>query len=391
MKTLMLLDHVFPPDTRVENEIHALADAGHEVHIACFASPNKPDIEKTDFCTIHRFKISKFIFKASVGVLKFPFYFNFWREITEKLFEEIRFDVVHVHDLPLAKIGYECKLKYGSRFIFDLHENWPVLLQLSQHTQTFFGRLLSSNNQWIKYEKEMCRKADEIIVVVDEAKNRIADFGVSEEKITVISNTLDIAQFDVVERKSFSSDDFRMLYVGGINYHRGIQYVVKAVSILKQRGIKVVFDLVGDGRYLSNIIQLIEKENVKDEVVIHGFKKYTQITSVYEEASLAVIPHVKSGHTDNTIPHKIFQYMYAEIPMLVSNCAPLIRIVNETKSGISYKYDDPTALADIIEDLYKNRGKLNDFVGLARKAVIEKYNWKTDGANLIKLYDKIKK
>ena len=48
-------------------------------------------------------------------------------------------------------------------------------------------------------------------------------------------------------------------------------------------------------------------------------------------------------------------------------------------------------LADIIEDLYRNRNKLNDFVGLARKAVIEKYNWKTDGANLIKLYDKIKK
>ena len=164
-----------------------------------------------------------------------------------------------MHDLPLAKVGYEAKCKYGVRFVLDLHENWPVLLQLSKHTNTFLGKLLSSNAQWIDYEKKMCGLADKINVVVDEAKGRINGLGVALDKIEVVSNTLDMNQFDPIERKEFKTDKFKMLYVGGINYHRGIQYVIQAISLLKKKGIEVHFDLVGDGSYLADIKQLINE------------------------------------------------------------------------------------------------------------------------------------
>ncbi len=386
MKILMLLDHVFPPDTRVENEIKSLAEAGHEVHIACFMKEGKPLLEKTELCTIHRYPISKFMFKASVGILKFPFYFNYWRKIVKGLFKAERFDVVHVHDLPLAKVGYEAKCKYGVRFVLDMHENWPVLLQLSKHTNTVLGKLLSSNRQWVGYERKMCGLADKVIVVVDEAKTRVCSLGVSPEKVAVVSNTLNVEQFDPIERKEFKTDRFRMLYVGGINYHRGIQNVIQAVAILKAKGIDVFFDLVGDGSYLADIKRLIAELNVSDHVTVHGFRHFTQIVDLYESANVALIPHIKSGHTDNTIPHKIFQYMYAEIPMIVSNCDPLVRIVDETHSGVSYRYDQPEELAAIIERFQRHPDGLNDYIKKGRQAVIDKYNWAVDGARLVELY-----
>ena len=387
MRVLMLLDHVFPPDTRVENEIKSLAKAGHEVHIACFRKEGQPVLEQTKDCTIHRRPISRFIYKSSVGVLKFPFYFNYWRRFVDELFAKTKFDVVHVHDLPLAKVGYESKCKYGTRFVLDLHENWPVLLQLSTHTNTLLGKILSSNNQWVEYEKEMCKLADRIVVVVDEAKHRIEGLGINASKIEVVSNTLDIEQFDPIERKEFKTDEFRMLYVGGINFHRGIQYVIQAISILKKRGVEVHFDLVGNGSYLPNIKRLIDDLQVQDNVTVHGFKHYTQICDIYESANVALIPHVKSGHTDNTIPHKIFQYLYAGIPMIVSNCDPLVRIVNETHGGISYQYDNPEELAAIIADFYSHPERLKDYIRYGRQSVIDKYNWKVDGAKLVQLYD----
>lgn len=385
----MLLDHPFPPDTRVENEMKSLTKAGHEVHIACFQKGNEPLCEESVYGIIHRRKVSKFVFKASVGALKFPFYFNYWRAYVKKLFSKYHFDAIHVHDLPLAKVGYEAKCKYGVRFVLDLHENWPVLLQLSAHTNTFLGKLLSSNRQWIQYEKKMCGLADNIIVVVDEAKNRICALGVAPEKVTVVSNTLNIDQFDPIERKEFKTDKFRMLYVGGINYHRGIQYVIQAISLLKGKGMDVQFDLVGDGRYLDEIKRLIQELQVQENVVVHGYKHYTQICDLYESANVALIPHVKSGHTDNTIPHKIFQYLYAGIPMLVSDCDPLVRIVNETQSGVSYRYDHPEELAELIARFYAHPESLNDYIHHGRQAVIDKYNWEVDGAKLVKLYDSL--
>ena len=359
----MLLDHPFPPDTRVENEMKSLTEAGNEVHLACFQKDKEPLLEKTANGVIHRKPVSKFIYKSSVGVLKFPFYFNYWRRYVNELFANERFDAIHVHDLPLAKVGFETKCKYGVRFVLDLHA------------------------QWIDYEKKMCGLADKIIVVVDEAKGRINGLGVALDKIEVVSNTLDMNQFDPIERKEFKTDKFRMLYVGGINYHRGIQYVIQAISLLKKKGIEVHFDLVGDGSYLADIKQLINELKVQDNVTVHGYKHYTQICDIYESAHVALIPHVKSGHTDNTIPHKIFQYLYAGIPMIVSNCNPLVRIVNETESGVSYPYDSPEAWAAIGSRFYAHPELLDDYIHHGRQAVIDKYNWKVDGARLVKLYE----
>ena len=235
----------------------------------------------------------------------------------------------------------------------------------------------------------MCGLADRIIVVVDEAKARVCALGVAQEKVTVVSNTLNIDQFDPIERKEFKTDKFRLLYVGGINYHRGIQYVIQAISLLKKKGIEVQFDLVGDGRHLDVIKSMIKELQVQDNVVVHGYKHYTQICDLYESANVALIPHVKSGHTDNTIPHKIFQYLYAGIPMLVSNCDPLVRIVNETQGGVSYRYDQPEELAELIERFYAHPELLNDYVHHGRQAVLGKYNWKVDGEKLVKLYETI--
>lgn len=389
MKILMLLDHPFPPDTRVENEMKSLTAAGNEVHIACFQKKTEPLLEKTSYGIIHRKPVSSFVFKSSVGVLKYPFYFNYWRKYVDELFAQIHFDAIHIHDLPLAKIGYEAKRKYGVKFVLDLHENWPVLLQLSTHTNTFLGKLLSSNKQWIRYEKEMSSTADRVIVVVDEAKTRISSLGVKPENIEVVSNTLNIEQFDPIERKEFKTDLFRMLYVGGINYHRGIQTVIQAIALLKDKGIEVHFDLVGDGSYLKDIKGLIDELHVQDNVTVHGFKHYTEICDLYESANVALIPHIKSGHTDNTIPHKIFQYMYAGIPMVVSNCDPLVRIMKETESGVSYRYDHPEELANIIAEFYAHPEHLNDYIRKGRQAVIDKYNWKIDGAKLVNLYKQL--
>ncbi|MBR4136869.1 MAG: hypothetical protein IKU05_00510, partial [Bacteroidales bacterium] len=95
MKILIVLDQPFPPHPRVENEMRSLTEAGHEVHIACFQWDGEPLVEQMPYGTIHRRHISKFRHKTSVGVLKFPFYFNYWRSFVADLYKEIRFDAIH--------------------------------------------------------------------------------------------------------------------------------------------------------------------------------------------------------------------------------------------------------------------------------------------------------
>ena len=151
-----------------------LTEAGHEVHLACSTRRNLPEKANYGKAVIHRKTITRFIYKSSVGCLKFPFYFNFWRKFISGLCTEEKFDTIHIHDLPLSIIGVEMKKKFNTKLVIDLHENWPALIKTAAHTQTFLGRLLSSNRQWIEYERKMLPEADMVITIIEEAIERVA-------------------------------------------------------------------------------------------------------------------------------------------------------------------------------------------------------------------------
>lgn len=382
----MLLDHEFPPDIRVENEIQSLHDSGHEIHLACFTKKNKQRKEVTDNCIIHRKTIPEFIHKTSVGILRFPFYFNFWRKFLVELFAKENYDAIHVHDLPLAKVGYEFAKKHNAKLTLDLHENWPALLRVATHTQSFLGKLLSKNSQWEEYEKKYCKLADNVIVVVDEAKQRLIGLGIDPDKIVVVSNTLNLNDFDI-PKSSPDPEFITLLYAGGINKHRGLQYVIKGVKGFNIANKKLRVWILGTGSYVNELKELALREGVEDKVFFEGWKNYKEMQTYFGKSDYCLIPHVKNDHTDSTIPHKIFQYMYAGKPMLVSDCDPIKRIVEETKSGLVYRYDSPEEFATKLKELVESENYASDqFVTANKKYVVEIYNWVNDSKKLNSIY-----
>ena len=382
MKILMLLENNFPPDTRVENEINALIEAGHEIHLAC--TKTKRNQSEKNFCktVIHRIELTELQRKSSVGALVFPLYFNVWRKYVKKLFEQYHFDAIHVHDLQLAIIGHEMKKKFGAKFVLDLHENWPALLNISGHTKSFLGKILFSLGKWKRYERIYVNLADEIIVVVEESKDRIVDLGADPKKIHIVSNTLNLEEFDFeIEPKTNSKTIFS--YAGGVTYHRGLQYVVEAVSKVKNDNFEVW--IVGNGAYLSTLEEQTKNLGVEDNVRFFGWQDRNKLLKIVSESDVALIPHIKSDHTDSTIPHKLFQYMFAEKPILASNCSPIERIINETSSGIIYPFNDVAELAKKIDEINYGKIILKDFAK-GKPFVENKYNWEVDKMNLLEVY-----
>ncbi len=388
MNILMVLESEFPPDIRVENEAKSLVEAGHQVVVACYTRGKKKEFEYLNRIKIYRRKISSFIYKSSVGCLKFPYYFNFWKKFLTDLFQKEKFDVIHIHDLPLAKVGHEFKKKYKRPLILDLHENWPALLRISSHTNTILGRLISSNSQWINYERDMIRLSDKLIVVVEEAKERLIKAGISREKIFVVSNTLNLSGFllpDITSDKDFVT----LFYAGGINRHRGIQTVLIALKKVTNKKSNIRLWLLGDGSYKDELIKSVNKLGIQNYVNFFGWKSLNEMIELLARADITLIPHNKSDHTDTTIPHKLFQYMYAGKPIIASNCAPVERIIKETNSGLIYSYNDSNHLADCIYSLADNKNMYFDMHKNGRKWVIDKYNWDTDKKYLLRLYDNL--
>lgn len=380
----MILEKDFPPDVRVQNEAETLIDAGHQVFVAGYSKSINGIERKTldNGITVIKKRVTNYIIKSSVGCLKTPFYFNFWRKYLNQLFRDEQFEAIHVHDLPLASVGVELGEKYGIPVVLDLHENWPAHMEMARHTNTFLGKLLSSNKKWRNYEKKMTQKADAIVTVVDEMKLRIEALGVDSDKITVVSNTLELDKFKLPDLKP-DPDYVTMLYAGGITYHRGVQIVIKAVKLLKNKYENIRFWIIGAGSYEATLKELVTDLGIDQYVHFLGWRSHDEIAAHLMQSDIALIPHLKSVQTDNSSPNKLYQYMYANKPVLASNCNSVQRVIESEKVGVAYIHDDEKDFAEKFEYLLNIKDQFND----GHSIVKEKYTWEHSSKSLIKLYE----
>jgi glycosyltransferase involved in cell wall biosynthesis len=389
MKILMLLESEFPPDVRVENEMSALSSAGHEVHLACSTRKDLPVLDRWNNSVIQRKPMSAFIYKSSIGSLKFPFYFSFWRKFVFTLLKKESFDAIHIHDLPLSKIGVEAKKVFNIHLIIDLHENWPALLKYAHHTQTFFGRLFSSDRQWKNYEKLMLQEADLVVTIIEEAKERIISLGIDKDKICLVSNTTDIENIRIPVRKR-TDDDFIIFYGGGINRHRGLQVVLDAIRKLKDKSIIIKLHGAGTGSYKTELEKQAARLDIESQVYFYGHKPFNEMLEIIAESDAAIIPHLRTENNDASSPNKLYQYMYLEKPVIASDCISLKRIITETDAGFIYRNDSPEELASLLEKLKSNRKLLGEKAGNGKRSVLESLNWNLDGQRLILAYNHLK-
>ena len=382
MRILMILDHEFPPDIRVENEIEALSEAGHEIHLACFTRKNRPEYEKDETCHIHRKAISGLVYKSSVAALTFPMYFKFWRRFISNLIRDFRIDAIHVHDLPLTEVAAGICRKNSIPLTVDLHENWPAYLRISTHTKSLAGRLLSPNKRWVEYEKRTLAAADHIVVVVKEAAQRLINIGLDPDRIKVVSNTLNLKHFRITPAEK-SSDDIILFYAGGLTYHRGLQVVIQAMAEVAEPKIKCW--ILGEGSYKAELEKLASGLGLGEQVIFKGWQPYEKMTEMMMDADYTLIPHLRSEHTDSTIPHKLFQYMYAKKPVISSNCVPIERIIRETNSGYIYPSAKSENLAKIFQNLNEEAKKELGINGA--RWVQQKFNWDQDSSELLEIYN----
>ncbi len=383
----MVLDSEYPPDIRVENEIEQLLKLGHQITLACFTMSDQMVVEEKENMLIFRTKMSKLFRKTSVGVLKFPFYFNHWRGFLESIFKRLNFDVIHIHDLPLAQIGLEICKKQEVPFILDLHENWPALLKDARHTNTWLGKILSSNMQWEKYEEEMVCSADKIITVVEEMKQRIVSIGANASNVFVLPNYFNYSSLLENEISAYKGET--LFYAGGLTQSRGLQIAINGLALMPKAYNNLQMFIAGYGNYESELRKLVDNLMLNDQIKFLGKLSQEEIYENIRKMDIMLLPHLKSVQTDNSSPNKLFQYMYFGKPVLASNCDSIQRIIKKEISGIIYQDDNPKDFADKLIQLIESNHS-NQLGKNGRRAVLEKYNWKNNAVMLKTIYGSIR-
>ena len=394
----MMLNARYPEDIRVRKETSALTHAGVEVHLLCLKYPGEPEREVVNGIQVHR---------ISAGVNNYQL--AFWdvvmsvnhihprfRKALARILKEEKIDAVHVHDLPLAGTALSLKKKMKLTVIADFHENYPDALNTWFQWKTnpiarLKNYLFLNPARWKRFEAATARESDAVIAVVDEMKTRlIKEYQIAPEKIQVVTNT---------EEKNFARQQldpsvypslkgkFIVTYSGGVGPHRGIDVAIQSMQYLKDLP-EIQLAIVGSG---SRPVMLRLKQIVKDlglaQVHFFGYVPFSSFYSVMHFADVNIIPHQSNGHTDNTVPHKLFQGLMAGKPLLVSSSAPLKRLVEKYQSGLVFKAGDAADCALMIRKLYEQPDLVQRLGENGRRASMEgDANWEETQRHLIDLY-----
>jgi glycosyltransferase involved in cell wall biosynthesis len=400
MRIGMILDHEFPPDIRVENEIIALKNAGFDVYILSLNFGLMPTIDDFHGAKVIRIKANEYLIKKMRALTNtiFNFYPHYWSKKIVKFIKENKIDVLHVHDLYMFDAAFLANKSYNLPVVGDLHENYPAAIMSYNWATKFPNKLLIQPQKWKKLEGKYLKNINGLIVLSNYFKKQLMnkyEF-LSDKKIAVYSNMPNLKQFQnyKINKNILNTDDkFTLFYFGAIAERRGVFTCFKALKELIKKIPEILLLLIGpvDKTDLKRFTEYKNDKAIKNHVIHYTWKDISTLPSYIKKSDVCLSPIIKNGQHESGVANKVFQYMLFERPLLVSNCIPQQKIVEEEICGLIHKSGDAKDLADKVIQLYKNEKLRKEMGENGKKAVIEKYNWENTSKNLIELYEKIEK
>jgi len=385
MKIALIWKNDYPWDVRVEKIAHALRDAGHDVYLLCSNKKRLPCEETINGVNIIRLPFSRHALLNSL--ISMPFYFNpFWLRMASAVVRQKGIELVIVRDLPLISIGIYLKRKFHLSLILDMAENYPAMYwdRIHKGGWTAFKSWFVKNPRLMEYtERRATQECDRIIVVVEESAQRLVANGVDRDKISIVSNTPDLRIF--INEKSAGKKEYVQLVYAGFIQARGMDIVVESLAKTRHLGIPVKFVVIGEGHYLTELKRITKNLHVEDRVEFKGWVKNTSIPGYILESDIGVIPHKKNPHSDTTVPNKLFDYMACAKPVIVSNAAPLKRIVEEEKCGMVFTAGNVESFSEALTWMLQNREAAEEMGRNGAAAVRRRYNWDYDKGVLERL------
>jgi glycosyltransferase involved in cell wall biosynthesis len=151
--------------------------------------------------------------------------------------------------------------------------------------------------------------------------------------------------------KNLSNKLFTITYTGNIGFAQDFEVLVNAVKLLKDEGLKIKVNIVGNGRFLSTFKNLVIKSNTSEYFSFLGSKPPIEIPKILYLSDVAYLSLAKEELFEYTLPSKFQTYLACGIPVLASINGETSRIINEANCGYSSNAGNYKDLAENIKKM----------------------------------------
>jgi glycosyltransferase involved in cell wall biosynthesis len=392
MNVGMILDENFPPDPRVENEALELIKNGYKVYLFCFDYTfKKKKNEIVNGIFVERVFLKKIFKKLSALAYTTPLYHLLLKRAIRNFIKDNKIDVIHIHNIQIARAVFNVNKFFGKKIVLDLHENRPEIMKFYAHNNTIFGKILVFPAVWRKFEQKYILKADRVIVVTPEARDYYVNFyKTQQEKFCLVPNTPNKSFFETYEEnaeiRNQLNGKYSVLYVGDTGRRRGIFEIIEAIPLLIEEIPNLLIVIVGhsvDNRLYKKRVKLL---GVEKHVCLTGWKDFKLFPSFIINSKIGLCPFHRNIHHDTTYSNKMFQYLAFGKPVIVSDCLSQRLFVDKNLCGLVFEAKNKYSLAEKILLYYNDIELYNKHSQNGYNAVRNDFFFEKTSNELINMY-----
>ncbi len=192
--------------------------------------------------------------------------------------------------------------------------------------------------------------ASTVVTVSDYNLKFLRDgYGPAANRVRRIYNGLDLDEFSY---QPGSNGHPRILAVGRLVEKKGFSVLVDACKLLKERGRDFNCDIIGDGDFMVELTQQIERLGLNDRVTMVGPRPRGEVIESILGANLMAAPCIEGadGNKDG-LPTVLLEAMALGTPCVSTDVTGIPELVRHEISGLIAPQHDSKTLADHIERL----------------------------------------
>lgn len=300
----------------------------------------------------------------------------------EERLRELRPEVViaasnHLTSLP-AQIA---AARLGIPFIYEVRGFWEIT-RASREPEFMLTDAFQSH---VQLESISARAADHVFTLTGAMRDELIARGVSGDKISLLPNSCDPDDFIPRPRNRTLaaalgiSDDVPVIgYIGSFVQYEGLDDLVQAAALLKQRGVAFRLLLVGSegaagqdkGAVTSAIETAALQGGLNDWLIMPGRVPHDQVASYYTLIDIAPFPRKPQPVTEMVSPLKPLEAMAMQKAVVASSVRALAELLRDGETGIVFEKGNIAALTEALHRLVTDHA-LRHQLGVAGRAWVE--------------------
>ena len=247
---------------------------------------------------------------------------------------------------------------------------------LSSIPFSFFAHakdIYTSDQRQLKEKIDMARF---VVTCTKYNKNYLSQLvGKSTTPIFCVYHGINLDYFSPKLNNIECKPPYKLLTVARMTEKKGLENVYHALAILRDKKIKFMHTLIGEGDDNDKILKLIKKLELKKVTELRGTLTHEDVIKHYANADLFVLgcQIARNGDRDG-IPNVMAESMAMNLPVVATNVSGIPEFLENRVSGMMVPQKDPKALARAMEAVLTDDDLRKQVTMEAKKRVTRKFN-----------------